>query len=195
MKAGPLTSRSLLFAFLDLQGLTPELNDWTEERLADNPPRLIRLRRLIALFQAFGLPWEPTGFTQGKFLKLKASQERASRYGALLSKYRAEMPEEYREAVKHHFLPSFFEVLFGYRSQLERALSFPSGFLAASGLFLHALQKMGDVNRAVRDRVIPIDDILAELISPEGASFSVGHLAQEFGYPDVNLFEIDTDWV
>ncbi len=39
-----------------------------------------------------------------------------------------------------------------------------------------------------------VDDLLAELISPCNATFSVAELARHYGYPLDDLFEIDVDW-
>ncbi len=36
--------------------------------------------------------------------------------------------------------------------------------------------------------------MLAALISPEAAEFSVEQLARDHGYPDVNLGDIDEEW-
>jgi hypothetical protein len=33
-----------------------------------------------------------------------------------------------------------------------------------------------------------------ELISPESAAFSIEQLVQDYGYPDIDLSEIDLDW-
>jgi hypothetical protein len=61
-------------------------------------------------------------------------------------------------------------------------------------LDLHAHRKAGELNRVIRENVAIIDDVLVELISPEGATFSVEQLARDYGYPDVDLFEVDSDW-
>jgi len=50
------------------------------------------------------------------------------------------------------------------------------------------------LNRVIQDNVGVIEDILVDLISPEAAAFSVENLARDFAYPDVDLFEIDSDW-
>jgi hypothetical protein len=184
-----ITARSLLLAFLELRSLTPKLADWTDERLSDNPPRLFRLRRLMALFRAFGLPWDPLSFTEGKFIRPEQP-----RYAALLGKLAGEMSEGSRRRVEGHHLPKFFEILYEYRERVENVLSFSSGVLEASGLYLHAHNKAGKVNQVIRGNLPLIEDSLAELISPEGAEFRVEQLIQDYGYPDVDLFEIDADW-
>jgi hypothetical protein len=188
--AQQITALSLLLAFLELQGLSPKLADWTEERLSDNPPRLIRLRRLIAMFRAFGLPWDPESFTEGTFIDPKQP-----RYTTLLAKLADELPVGSREWATDYQLPGFFQMLLDYRIRVGGVLSYSSGVLEASGLFSHAHRKVQELNRVIRDNVAGIDDTLAALINPEGLSFSVGQLTRDYGYPDVDLFEIDLDWI
>jgi hypothetical protein len=36
--ANELSARERLHLYLELKGLTPNLEDWSEDRLADNPP-------------------------------------------------------------------------------------------------------------------------------------------------------------
>jgi hypothetical protein len=184
-----ITARSLLHGFLELRRLTPELGDWTEERLSDNPPRLFRLRQLIALFRGFGIPWDPPAFVEGRFI-----DPEQPRYAALLSKLTAEMLQGSDRWGAAHQLPEFFAILYDYRERLEKVLSFSSGVLEASGLYLHAHHKAGELNRVIRDNIAIIDDNLAALISPEDATFSVEQLARDYAYPNVDLFEIDADW-
>ena len=169
--------------------MSPELGDWTEGRLSGNPPRLFRLRQLAATFRAFGIPWDPPGFVQGKFI-----QPEQPRYATLLSKLTAEMPKESSRWAEAHQLPEFFAILYDYREQVGGVLAFSSGVLTASGLYLHAHRKVGELNRVIQDNVAVVEDVLVELIDPEAAAFSVEQLASDHGYPDVDLFDIDSDW-
>src|SRR5262245_35561126 len=86
--ARTITARDLLLEFLELRSLSPKLEDWTEEALANNAPRLIRLRRLAALFRAFELPWDPSEFMEGGFI-----QPDDPRYSTVLAKVVSELPE------------------------------------------------------------------------------------------------------
>jgi hypothetical protein len=186
--ASTITARSLLLGFLDLRGLSPELYDWTEERLSDNPPRLIRLRQLVAMFRAFAIPWDPPSFVAGRFI-----QPGQPRYVALLSRLATEMPGGSGRTASAHQLPDLFAILYAYREQVAGVLGFSSGVGFASGLYLHAHRKVEELNRVIRENVAIIDDILVELINPEKATFPVEQLARNFGYPDVDLFAIDAD--
>lgn len=184
-----ITARSLLLGFLDLRSLSPELAEWTEERLADNPPRLYRLRQLTALFRAFDLPWDPQAFTEGKFI-----EPEHPRYAGLLVQLAEALPEGARRTVRNRQLTAHFEKLFNYRTRVDEVLTFSSGALEASGLYLLAYRKVEKLNRVIRVNVASIDDTLVALISPEGASFSMEQLVRDYGYPDVDLWKIDVDW-
>jgi hypothetical protein len=140
-KAARITARSLLHGFLDLRGLTPELGDWTEERLSGNPPRLFRLRQLVALFCAFGLSWDPPSFVEGIFI-----DPDQPRYAGLLPKLAAELSAGSAPWVRSYQLPEFFAILYRYRERVEKVLSFSSGVLEASGLYLLAHCKAGELN-------------------------------------------------
>ena len=184
-----ITARSLLLGYLELRRLSPELTDWTEERLSGNPPRLVRLRRLAAMFRAFGLPWDPPGFAEGNFI-----QPEDPRYAGALARLAARMPRGAPGRAAAHHLPDFFAILFDYRTRVDSVLSFSSGVLEAGGLYLSAYRTAEELNQVIRDHVAIVDDILVALVSPEGASFSVEALARDYGYPDVDLLAIDVEW-
>ena len=188
MADAKITARSLLLVFLELHRMSPEFADWTEDGLADNPPRLFRLRQLVAMFRAFGIKWDPPAFVAGKFI-----DPQQPRHTAVLSKLVATMPERAGRWVDGYQLPDFFAILFDYREQVGRVLEFSGGVLEASGLYLHAYRKAGELNQVIQDNIGVIEDILVDLISPEAAVFSVEQLAQDFAYPDVDLLDIDLD--
>ena len=185
------TPRDLSLAFLDLLRLSPDVDNWTEEHLANNPPRLFRLRQLVALFRAFDIPWDPTGFMEGTFIRPEDA-----RYDSLLVRLTTEMPAGAVLDSRHtrRQLPEFFSILFDYRRRVDHVLSFSSGVVEASGLFLLAHKRAGAQNQIIDGSLDPIDSTLAELISPVGARFTRKQLVRDFGYPDVDVSEIDVDW-
>jgi hypothetical protein len=183
-----ITARTLLLKFLELRGLSSQLADWTEERFSENPPRLIRLRRLVAIFRAFDIPWDPASFVRGEFI-----QPEQPRYAGLFSKLVAQMPKGL-EPWQRHRLPEFFAMLFGYREKVNGVLEYFSGLYEATGLTLFAYLKGSQLNQVIQDKLGDIEDILVELISPEAATFTVEQLSKNFGYPKDDLFKIDLDW-
>jgi hypothetical protein len=185
-------ARDLVDAYLDLWGLSREIDTWTEEAQASNPPRLIRLRRLMAMFNAFDLAWDPEGFPRGEFLN-----ESKADYSGFIAKIRAEMPDLLsREGKQGSFdLSRCFQALFGYRYRLQQVLGFSDGVLEVSGASLYALLKIREANTVVKGVVGPIEDMLADLIDPTGRRYSVEALVRDYGYPEDDLDAIDDAWV
>jgi hypothetical protein len=50
------------------------------------------------------------------------------------------------------------------------------------------------MNRVIREHLAIVEDLLVELICPTGRSFSRKVVVEEYGYPDVDLFEVDVHW-
>jgi len=186
-----ITARDLLYGFLELRRLTPDMTNWSEERLSDNPPRLYRLRKLIALFRAFEIDWDPTSFVKGRFI-----QPESPRYAALVDMMMSEMPAARRQdfGVDYRQLPDCFEILLRYRECVGDVLAFSSGLLEADGLYLYAHRKAGELNQIIQENIPIVEDILAALVSPEAKSFPLDQMARDYGYPDVDLSEIDEVW-
>ena len=64
-----LSGVDLLRQIVDLRDYSPDLESWSEEGFGANQPRLYRLRRLQALFAAYGIDWDPAGFAKGAFIE------------------------------------------------------------------------------------------------------------------------------
>jgi hypothetical protein len=190
-----ITALALLGEFFDLERLQPNFDEWTEERLANNPPRLFRLRRLIALFKAFQIAWNPRQFLAGEFI-----QPEQPRYAALAKRIRENQSARFSgpftsRSFGDFYLREYFEILIEYRGRIESVLDFSNGVLEVSGFFLLAHLKAGDMNRVIIENLPLIDNILSELICPEGATFTVEQLIQNYGYPAVDLTELDIQWM
>jgi len=47
----------------------------------------------------------------------------------------------------------------------------------------------------IRDNLPLIEDILIQLINPEGVVFTMEQLVRDYGYPDVDVDELDIQWM
>jgi hypothetical protein len=92
-------------------------------------------------------------------------------------------------------LPQFFAILVDYRMRVHHLLSFSNGLLESTGLYRYAHSMAGDLNSVIAAQVDVIDDILAMLICPERTHYTMDQLVREYGYPDVDLLEIDAEWI
>jgi hypothetical protein len=191
------SARDLLYLYLEMRQLTPKEKEWNEKALAENPPRLIRLQRLKALFRAFSIPFDLKKFRKGRFIDWKNPV-----YEVFLERARAAFSKQVAEGklsgmleVDSFYLSDIFSHLLKYRWELERALSFNAGLLCAGNLFYFEFITINAMDREIRSQLPMIDDLLVELISPTYAAVSRGELVNKYSYPDVDLGEIDLDWV
>jgi hypothetical protein len=186
-----IDARRLLSLFLGLRGLAPDLNAWSEEQFANNPPRLLRLRQLMGLFKAFRIPWDPVGFSQGRFIDRKKSH-----HPGLIAVLSLEMTELgiSNHEIHAHSLAGGFRLLLDYRTRVGSVLDFWGGVMEASGAYLYAYKKGRELNETLERTVGSIDDALARFISPDGKSFTIRELVDRFGYPEDDLSDVDEDW-
>lgn len=185
-----ITAHTLLHTFLEMRMLSPRVEEWTEAHQSRNPPRLIRLRRLQAMFRAFGIAWNPRAFEEGDFI-----DPADPRYAAILRRYEPRrIPGIMGGFLIPEHLARSFAILLEFRVRVHRVLDHPERIFASDGPILHALELMTTLATDLRASVRPVDDALAELISPEGAAFELDVMRVEYGYPDVDLCVIDAEW-
>lgn len=183
-----VTSKTLLYMFLDLHYRNPDFTKWTEERASDYPPFLFRLKQLMSVFKAYQLPWDPQLFADGHFIDPKNPN-----YTDLSRRLIKMLRRNFREQYDSYQLTECFRILMNYRLQLNKVLTYSGGVLEASGLYLLAYIKVEELNKKIQMHVKIVDEILASLISPESLSFSIEELVLKFDFPDVDLREIDFD--
>ncbi len=138
-------AHDLIYHYLEFQGLTPNRLDWSMSALADNPPRLIRYQRLVAILAAFGIKTDLASFDKGEFIN-----ENDPAYEPLLSRARKELPESLVSGMDRRGrdlrsqLGDLFRMLLEYRLKLEPALGFASGDLGGRwALHLRARESRG----------------------------------------------------
>jgi hypothetical protein len=188
------TAREVIYAYLGLKHLCPNPKDWKISKLSGNPPRLYRLQQLNRLCDAFSVG-PSTEFAKGRFVRLH-----------LLADYREVLDLAARELVtnkvglseelfEHDGVEYLFKELLDYRTNLDSALRFSSGVLEASGLYYFAHHRIKRLNTKICDNVDIVEDVLELILSPIREKFSAQELIAEYGFPDVDLSNIDADWM
>jgi hypothetical protein len=187
----PVTARSLLLLYLDIRN--HELRQCSERKLAESEfshsaYRLVQIRQLDALFRAFGLGWNPEYFEEGKFIN-----HDHPKYAAVLQTLCKETDDRVDEMFcDESKLQWLYRTLFEYRLLAQPLLSFANGVLEASGIYLYAYEKTGDISSAIHDKLNDIEALLTELISPEGKTFTVQQLIRDYEFPTEDLS--DDEW-
>lgn len=212
------TTKDLLYKILEFIGMVPNTNEWNENSLRNNPPSLIRFRRLSALLKAFEyiqtekkqkdnwwitfvLKKEVTQgeltkdgiihFLQGDFI-LKSEFIITPKIQEFIEKEKSFESDSFN-GVKDVY--TFYKHLMRYRIEIENVLQHNSGILEASSLgFRSSISLTAKLNKDLNKKVDTIDELLFEIINPKNLSFKEETLIQEFGFPKEDLDEIDMEY-
>ena len=186
-ESGTVTAYHLLHCYLEFGILVPEIENWTENRLADNPPRLYRIKMLQAMLRAFGIS-DLDAFKAGEFIKNNNSQ----RYAHALSL----ISEGKISGDRSNCLPECFVVLMRHRVVVENVMCFGSGAYSLGSILLgDTYRRIWNLIGVVKEEVKVIDKIIVAIISPEEKSFPVEELIRDYEFPDVDITAIDLDWL
>ena len=185
--SGTVSARNLLNCYLELKVLTPNLEDWSEQKLHSNPPRLYRLQILKSILKAYEID-SFFEFQAGAFICVN-NKNRYSNALNLISK----RPQ--REKYIND-LQECYRMLLQYREVMEEALSYGSGnYHIGSELVSQASSHIYKSEESCREHFRSIDDILISIISPEAKHFSIELLKRDFAFPEANVGAIDIEWL
>ncbi len=192
------TAISLLDAILEFKGMTPNEDEWTEEELRSNQPRLIRFKRINAVLKAFGL------------INHKSFRDDVNSvlYGSFIeSRNIAEYRETERVIDEHAWrkrtgeftyreIEWFFRVLMDYKRVTDEVFK-ANNFLEAGNSGIQAgLEILQPVNDVLRKKLeeIQLDHLISIVIDPAYRKFTEAQLIADFGFPMDDLRAIDIDW-
>jgi len=210
------TTKDLLYKTFEFKGMVPNSNEWNESSLKWNQPRLIRLRRLNSLFKAFELTrtekqksnlWtvlsgkkkvkeseltknEIEPFLRGDFIHKRESIE-YPKIQELIEKEKSFESDSFN-GIRDIY--SFYQHLMKYRIEIDKVLGHNSGVMEASSLgFRSAISMTSELNNDLYKKVEKIDELLFEIINPNGLTFDEENLIKEYGFPKEDLDAIDMD--
>lgn len=186
-KSGSITACNLLHCYLEFQILVPEIEDWVEGHLIDNPPRLYRLKQLNAMLRAFEID-DLYSFKEGRFIEHENSHKYAQAH-TLVSDGKI-------SSTNSNDLTQCFLTLMQYRQEVENVLCFGSGaYHINPELLSNTYRKIWQLSWQIKENIVGIDTIIATIINPEEKSFSVEILVRDYGFPDVDITQLDLDWL
>jgi len=187
-------AKDVLDLYLEFEGMQYDQDTWAEGNLQDNPPRFYRLKALGSLFRAFGLG-DIREFAEGTFVLKRKIED----YSTLIKQMKSELKSvtKFRkgEEITLHEIAFLFRRLMDYRRRWDRVINFSSGLLECSAKYRYAFYKINQVNSEIQDEILPVNDILCFITSPVEKAISKEELVKHFDYPDVDLSDIDDEWI
>jgi hypothetical protein len=188
--------KQLLKTFLDLYSLNNKVENWSLKEFQKNAPRLVRLQMIDSLFLALNIQCSYSDFMKGLFIKDYNLYNWDELKAIITNKHKKGMNQVHFQGNESAYeLQVFFQELFEYRLLMEDLVKKNSGVMAASGVYKIPFNIMKDINRKITKEFAGIEQILAYLLNPGGLQYSIEELNLQFGYPIVDLMDIDFDWL
>ncbi len=163
--------------------------------LKDNPPRYYRLLRFKSALAALELNCTDfLAFENGDLIledrqlfdKVESLLVKA--FGLPIANYVDAHNSSYFSCASHfQMLLSTRLITYQFRSQRE-------SILAASGHFLTPIKIAASIETKIQNEMAVLDQALRLFLNPEGKRFLMSELIDQFGFPTVDLDEIDLDW-
>jgi hypothetical protein len=192
------TARDFLKAACEFERMTPNRNSWTEQSLASNPPRLVRLQRLRALAKAFDVQPGFEDLWSGDFIEKRPFERYELFRQRVLSDCETRFPGVLRSArspLQLRDVESIYRQLFQFLARhAYPMLDVNGGVLEASGFYLYPLYRVDVALAGIPEAIRPLEELVGLVIEPDGRSFSSRELA-EHGWPEVDLHALDADWL
>lgn len=195
------SAADILPAYFEFKAMAPDNKDWNEYILEKNPPRYYRLLRLKSLLRAFGLETDLSELEYGYFLiKRNISEFKFLQHE--LSKIIKNEESQYEKKEISNFNMSDVEMIytqfFGFLYSVHRVKSFNQGLMEAgtdSAQFMYittrnCIEKINNIKELKK-----IEQVIARIIDPKKRNISETELIEKFNFPDVDLLDIDIDWM
>lgn len=183
----------LLNLICELHSLESNLSNWKIENFKNTPPKLFRLKKIIALLDALSIKCGFEDFFRGKHLNNQyIDQNILPQYFESLGSIVEELSFEDK---KQEYLYLLFHLLLKYKLNCQKVLDTNSGLYAVSGYLLLEDLLVKTINKKLEKMISPVDNLLHYLINPLNCQISKKDLIKNYNYPDINLEEIDLDWM
>lgn len=193
MKLNP--AKILVQDYLELNSMTLGLSEWTEEHFKDNPPRLLRLQRIRACLSCLEIETADFhSFEKGEWVQ-PVSDELLETILLVLKTpfeldYEQYITSEDRYSERYHF-GEFLSI----RVALYKLSSIRKSVLAASGHFLTPVLALHYLEKKVEAECLALDEVLQLLLNPKELRLERQTMVTDFGFPDVDLDELDLEWL
>ena len=193
MKINP--AQVLLEDYLELKSLVPNIENWKEDLLLSNPPRYYRLLRIKACMLSLTIEAEDfRQFASGRWFR-NASPELIDTIEQILKETYCLDYQKYLDEDKVFSGRYMFSMLLQLREALYKLTSIRSGILAASGHFLTPIFMIEHLQQKTLSEQLALDEVIQLMLNPNEIRFNYNQMITSFDFPDVNIQDIDLEWI
>jgi hypothetical protein len=173
------------------------VSSWSERAFFDNPPRLYRYQRLIALLRAFELPLAVEQLQNGAFLAERAPRSLQFVQDELTALYQQGMLYSTPRPAEGNRYRMLYQQLFRLLHEQYRLQGFNSSWLEAGSAEAQyaILVAQRFIDSYDHSLLVPLRQMVCRLLDPADRRFSRRELIDRFGFPDVDLDEVDFEWM
>ncbi|MBF9222551.1 hypothetical protein [Hymenobacter ruricola] len=189
---------AVLDAYFELRSFAGDAIElWSERAFKKNPPRLYRYQRLQALLRAFDLPLALRELENGTFLFGRAPHlYQFIQNELMLLHQQGVLASAPGPAAGLHYR-MLYQKLFRLLHEQYQLQQFNSGWLEASSaeaqyVILVARRFINSYDHAL---LAAVRQTVCRLLDPSARRFSRQELITHFGFPDVDLDEVDFEWI
>ena len=191
-----IMEKQLLDTFLDLYTYEKEIESWSLDSFEEKTPRYYRLQIINSLMKALEINCSYTQFSHGKFI----SDVQYKKWGDFKKRNENMLPQDLGNIPKSMQMDAFaigmlFRTLMRYRLYAHQLLASNDGIYSTSGEFRTFLELMNAPNQKLIEELKKIDAVLLFCINPTGISYTKEELIDNFGFPDVNINQVDLDFM
>ncbi len=187
-------AEELIQLYFELMLRHPKVDEWSDNLFKERLPSLYRFQKISSILKSYDC--SILSFIQGDFIQIE-SDKIDSKIHQLL---KAEFPKIHSERIGSEQLNVsemvfIFNRLLNYRTEISNLVDINSDVFAASDNYKLPIQLVNSVNKKIAKKAKIIDRILILFLEPKLANIDRQILKSKFNYPDVNLMEIDIEFM
>jgi len=181
--------------YLELHSMIESDKKWLPEKFLDNPPRYYRILRAQSCLRALG---NKTEDIQDFMSNDAIPATPKSVVDIIEKKLKSSFDLDYESYIrnKNSFNPLFiFRSLLHIRTITYRFAAYKSTILAASNHYLTPYLVADKLQEKLSEEIEVIDEVLRLILNPYAKKLTLDELIDCFEYPNVDLDEIDLEWI
>jgi len=198
------TGLNLIETVIEFTNMTPDPDEWSFEMQKRNEPRFVRLEQIQALMNAFvpellyskGIRESIERFYSGEFINNRLIEDYSKLVGKIdktISK--SAFYDSPKGKISISDLQDNYRNLLNYYLKLNKLLSHNKGLMEISYSYFFPYIITNSISDSMGSKAIKIKTILASFIDPFKRSYTLDKLVQQYNYPDVDLLDLDLDWM